>query len=280
MFICRPKPLNACLSYKTIPDEALVALKVCADAMNRSAFPDCPCDPDSWKCPLRHMHVTARFMTPYPLCRTGLNESVYQLGSFSALAPQLDGYDIFQNVERLSTDRSRLQIYPPPYAFFASIPAEESAYVLRRARSDSTLGLYVARSFSPGEPIAPYYSNVGLAADYIADPGNRYADLNMPLPFVRFVDGTALVLDARAAGSDARFIRTSCEANSTIVPALVGGTYTFVVVATKRISVSEYGWDEVRLPYQWGVAHPVSKLIAFASYVPVHAGGGYLGLTC
>lgn len=248
-------------SFKTIPDDAFVAIRACVDAMERCHFPPCGCPQDSiyFNCSIAHMRMTARSGTPYPLPKRGLEIVLYHEGVYNTLAPQLDGLDLFATVQHLVSDRSSVtSCWPPPRAFFSRFPDPGTVYTLRRGGPDDALGLYATRNILPGEIIAPYYSNVSPAADYASDARNGYEELRTPRPFVVFVDGVAL--DARVAGSEARFIRHSCTPNTAVVPALVAGAYTFVVVALTWITDEDHGYGGTRdrAPVRMGRVPPNS----------------------
>lgn len=80
------------------------------------------------------------------------------------------------------------------------------------------------------EPIARYTSVLTSPGEYCSDPKNDYSALKMPQPFVHIIRGSPpVVLDAREAGNDMRFIRRSCHANVEIESTVICGEHIFVV---------------------------------------------------
>ena len=75
----------------------------------------------------------------------------------------------------------------------------------------------------------------------------------------------SIVLDSRFVGNESRFIRKSCptSSNCKIQPVYVPeeNRFRFMVYTSKAITLKSEGQDEeLRLPWEWDVDHPILKL--------------------
>ncbi|KAK8051871.1 PHD-finger domain-containing protein [Apiospora rasikravindrae] len=63
-------------------------------------------------------------------------------------------------------------------------------------------------------PLIELNGQIGIQKEYCEDPGNRWAELSSPLPFVFFHPDLPLYIDTRKEGSLARYVRRSCKPNA------------------------------------------------------------------
>ncbi|KAK8131809.1 hypothetical protein PG984_008247 [Apiospora sp. TS-2023a] len=104
-------------------------------------------------------------------------------------------------------------------------------------------------------PLIELHGRVGIQKDYCEDPGNRWAELSTPLPFVFFHPSLPLYIDTRKEGSIARFVRRSCSPNTALNTYLANGSiYHFWLVSSRKIAPNE----QIMLPWDFRLPKPDS----------------------
>lgn len=124
-------------------------------------------------------------------------------------------------------------------------------------------------------PIIEYLGEIDLFKNYCRDSINQYRMWGSPKPKVlkttiptQYSDETLdIVLDSRFVGNESRFIRKACpsSANCRIETVYVPeqNKFRFLVFTSKPITLkSENQDEELRLPWEWDVDHPILKLYA------------------
>lgn len=119
-------------------------------------------------------------------------------------------------------------------------------------------------------PIIEYLGEVDLFKNYCRDTINQYVMWGTTKPKVLKTSLPAesplsIVLDSRFVGNESRFIRKSCptSSNCKIQPVYVPeeNRFRFMVYTSKAITLKSEGQDEeLRLPWEWDVDHPILKL--------------------
>ncbi|EGW32637.1 uncharacterized protein SPAPADRAFT_72003 [Spathaspora passalidarum NRRL Y-27907] len=120
-------------------------------------------------------------------------------------------------------------------------------------------------------PVIEYLGEIDLFKNYRNDSTNQYTSWGTTKPKVLKTaipskDGeVSLVLDSRFVGNESRFIRKSCpsSANCRIQPVYIPekNTFKFMVLTSKPITLKAESHDEeLRLPWEWDVEHPILKL--------------------
>lgn len=123
-----------------------------------------------------------------------------------------------------------------------------------------------------GTPIIEYLGEVDYFELYATHKVNQYNSWGTLKPKVAKVDllsGTvsaSFVLDSRFVGNETRFIRKSCihTSNCEIKPIYIPElkAFKFVVYTSKPILLKgENMEEELRLPWQWDINHPIRKMI-------------------
>lgn len=97
-------------------------------------------------------------------------------------------------------------------------------------------------------PLIELNGQIGFQKDYCADPVHRWDELTSPLPFVFFHPMLPLYIDTRREGSNARYVRRSCNPNSVVDTFLTEGgpEYHFWLVSDRPIAAKEQitiPWD-------------------------------------
>lgn len=124
-------------------------------------------------------------------------------------------------------------------------------------------------------PIIEYLGEVDLFKNYCRDSINQYRLWGSPkpkvlktaIPMQRNDETMDIVLDSRFVGNESRFIRKACpsSANCKIETVYVPeqNRFRFLVFTSKPITLkSENQDEELRLPWEWDVDHPILKLYA------------------
>ncbi|OVF09637.1 putative histone-binding protein [Clavispora lusitaniae] len=129
-------------------------------------------------------------------------------------------------------------------------------------------------TISSGTAIIEYLGEVDFFDSYATNCVNQYGTwgtvkpkvVRVELPNTNSSESSSFVVDSRFVGNEARFIRKSCihAANCEIRPIYIPElkTFKFVVYTTKPIVLKgEVMEEELRLPWQWDVHHPIKKMI-------------------
>ncbi|KAK8010799.1 PHD-finger domain-containing protein [Apiospora arundinis] len=104
-------------------------------------------------------------------------------------------------------------------------------------------------------PLVELNGQIGIQKDYCEDPGNRWAELSSPLPFVFFHPDLPLYIDTRKEGSLARYVRRSCKPNAVLDTYLSGGSeYHFWLVSDRNIAPNE----QITIPWDFRLPKPDS----------------------
>lgn len=125
-----------------------------------------------------------------------------------------------------------------------------------------------------GTAVMEYLGEVDYFELYATSNVNQYDSWGTFKPRVAKVDlsitphtsPSSFVLDSRFVGNETRFIRKSCvhTANCVVKPIYIPElkAFKFIVYTTKPIVLKgENMEEELRLPWQWDVNHPISKMI-------------------
>lgn len=96
--------------------------------------------------------------------------------------------------------------------------------------------------------IAELNGLVGFQRDYCQDVDSRWSEAPHPQPFVFFHPRLPLYIDTRHEGSNCRYVRRSCRANTSLDTFLAGGgsEYHFWLISERQISPGEQltiPWD-------------------------------------
>lgn len=158
--------------------------------------------------------------------------------------------------QQTAAARARKGVDVAPDDEYVRIPGA-GTYDVRRLGDGAGIryGVFCVGPVGAGAGLGAYAGQARAVGAYLADPTNQYARLRMPKPFVHVLPAQGVVLDARAAGNPARFVRSACApaANARIEVEEEGG---FVLVATRAMEKD----DEVLLPWEWDDEHPVRRL--------------------
>ena len=104
-------------------------------------------------------------------------------------------------------------------------------------------------------PLIELNGQIGIQKEYCEDPGNRWAELSSPLPFVFFHPDLPLYIDTRKEGSLARYVRRSCKPNAVLDTYLSGGSeYHFWLVSDRHIAPNE----QITIPWDFRLPKPDS----------------------
>ncbi|KAJ1820476.1 SET domain-containing protein 3 [Coemansia sp. RSA 2675] len=124
-------------------------------------------------------------------------------------------------------------------------------------RDRGQTGLFAREPIAPGRYICEYRGQVVLKAAYKEDPKNYYELLRTTRPHSHFYPDIDLCVDARRQGSEARFVRRSCEANMTLksicVPSRADSLIHLGLFTTRGVEADEeltvgWEWDDGELP--------------------------------
>ncbi|WBW73413.1 histone lysine methyltransferase Set3 [Schizosaccharomyces osmophilus] len=129
----------------------------------------------------------------------------------------------------------------------------------------SRFGLFTSRQLVPDQPVTEIMGRIFTQHEYKRDPKNQYRLIGIPKPHVYFDEKSDLVIDARVAGSKARFIRRSCQPNCTVISYLNEADIfapSFYLVPLKPID-SE---SELTVDWNFDAAHPFQ---CFANNSPI-----------
>ncbi|KAJ1333565.1 [histone H3]-lysine4 N-trimethyltransferase MLL5 [Microdochium nivale] len=97
-------------------------------------------------------------------------------------------------------------------------------------------------------PLIELNGQIGIQKNYCEDPENRWAELSSPLPFVFFHPMLPIYIDTRKEGSQARYVRRSCQPNAIVDTFLSGGSeYHFWLVSDRAIGPDE----EITIPWDF-----------------------------
>ncbi|KXJ92335.1 hypothetical protein Micbo1qcDRAFT_61358 [Microdochium bolleyi] len=97
-------------------------------------------------------------------------------------------------------------------------------------------------------PLIELNGQIGIQKNYCEDPDNRWAELSSPLPFVFFHPMLPIYIDTRKEGSQARYVRRSCQPNAILDTFLSGGSeYHFWLVSDRAIGRDE----EITIPWDF-----------------------------
>ena len=99
---------------------------------------------------------------------------------------------------------------------------------------------------SPGR-IGELNGHVGFQKDYCNDTENRWPESAHPRPFVFFHPRLPLFIDTRREGSNCRYVRRSCRANTNLETFIAGGSeYHFWLTSERPLAANEQitiPWD-------------------------------------
>lgn len=130
-------------------------------------------------------------------------------------------------------------------------PKLEVRNTTRSPEPGTTIRWRFVKSTAPIEkdvPLIELNGEIGFQKDYCADPGNLWADLSSPLPFVFLHPVLPLYIDTRKEGSLARYVRRSCKPNAQLDTYLSGGSeYHFWLVSDRYIPADE----QITLPWDF-----------------------------
>lgn len=88
---------------------------------------------------------------------------------------------------------------------------------------------------------------VGFQKDYCSEESDHFTKLRLPAPFVFFHPRLPLYIDTRREGSQCRYVRRSCRANSTLDTFITNQTeYHFCITNDQPLTAREkvtLGWD-------------------------------------
>jgi len=97
-------------------------------------------------------------------------------------------------------------------------------------------------------PLIELNGQIGIQKNYCEDPENRWSELSSPLPFVFFHPLLPIYIDTRKEGSQARYVRRSCQPNAILDTFLSGGSeYHFWLVSDRAIAQDE----EITIPWDF-----------------------------
>ncbi|KAJ2814830.1 SET domain-containing protein 3, partial [Coemansia sp. 'formosensis'] len=125
------------------------------------------------------------------------------------------------------------------------------------SRDRGQIGLFAREPIATGRYICEYRGQVVLKAAYKEDPKNYYELLRTTRPHSHFYPDIDLCVDARRQGSEARFVRRSCEANMALKSIYVPGSADSLIhlglFATRSVQPDEeltvgWEWDDGELP--------------------------------
>lgn len=130
-------------------------------------------------------------------------------------------------------------------------PQLEVQDATRQLDSETILRWRFLKSTAPIEKdvsLIELNGEIGFQKDYCAEPGNVWADLSSPLPFVFFHPMLPLYIDTRKEGSSARYVRRSCKPNAQLDTYLSDGSeYHFWLVSDRYIAANE----QITLPWDF-----------------------------
>ncbi|KAJ2864843.1 SET domain-containing protein 3 [Coemansia aciculifera] len=125
------------------------------------------------------------------------------------------------------------------------------------SRDRGQIGLFAREPIATGRYICEYRGQVVLKAAYKEDPKNYYELLRTTRPHSHFYPDIDLCVDARRQGSEARFVRRSCEANMALKSIYVPGSADSLIhlglFTTRGVQADEeltvgWEWDDGELP--------------------------------
>ncbi|KAJ2048740.1 SET domain-containing protein 3, partial [Coemansia sp. S155-1] len=125
------------------------------------------------------------------------------------------------------------------------------------SRDRGQIGLFAREPIATGRYICEYRGQVVLKAAYKEDPKNYYELLRTTRPHSHFYPDIDLCVDARRQGSEARFVRRSCEANMGLKSIYVPGSGDSLIhlglFTTRGVQADEeltvgWEWDDGELP--------------------------------
>ncbi|GME79768.1 unnamed protein product [Ambrosiozyma monospora] len=150
----------------------------------------------------------------------------------------------------------------------------------------SKLGLFAGKSMKNGQLIDEMVGELDLKQDYIEEPCNQYWLLGCCKPKVFFHPHLPIVIDERGLGNLTRFVRKSCQPNCEIKTVILTNTN----VNNKKGSNSSVAKPEVRfvlhalhdikqdqeltLPWEWDVSHPIRELVATSTHTSHNKSSG------
>jgi hypothetical protein len=126
---------------------------------------------------------------------------------------------------------------------------------LRVERRDFTLGderlhyryLMTPTHLNQAGRIGELNGVVGFQKDYCNDDMNRWQETAHPRPFVFFHPRLPLFIDTRQEGSNCRYVRRSCRANTVLETFIAGGSeYHFWLISERPLPANEQitiAWD-------------------------------------
>lgn len=122
----------------------------------------------------------------------------------------------------------------------------------------SRYGLFLTSPVSRDRFIIEYAGLVMSPTQYKSFPINQYRHFGCPKPGVLFHSTLPIVVDARKVGSDARFLRRSCQPNCKVCTVIVDDTHVvFAVFPLEHLKAN----TELTIPWEWDPQHPVRKLL-------------------
>ncbi|KAF4126479.1 uncharacterized protein GMORB2_0215 [Geosmithia morbida] len=136
-------------------------------------------------------------------------------------------------------------------------PKLEVKDILTPVEPGRTLRLRFLKSATPVEkdvPLIELNGEIGFQKDYCSEPGNLWANISSPLPFVFFHPVLPLYIDTRKEGSLARYVRRSCKPNAQLDTYLHESEYHFWLVSDRYIAAHE----QITLPWDFRLKKDVS----------------------
>lgn len=143
----------------------------------------------------------------------------------------------------------------------------------------SRFGLFVDVPVPRDRFIVEYVGLVMSPTQYKSFPINQYRHFGCPKPGVLFHPTLPIVIDARKVGSEARFLRRSCQPNCKVSTVIVDrmnkkdgdnndendeSDKEHVVFAVFPLEPLKAG-TELTIPWEWDPRHPIRKLIESSS---------------
>jgi hypothetical protein len=179
-----------------------------------------------------------------------------QVNTFAGLTVGNTISQWLRDPEKLRTDtgvsdiRDVFNIVKPEFGLDAQ-PRPELQVIDEPVENDPTLHL---RSLIVVEPvrskdhlIGELNGMVGFQSQYVGEEPDRYSKLCHPAPFVFFHPRLPLYIDTRREGSQCRYIRRSCRANTTLDTYITNQTeYHFCVLNDRPLAAREkitLAWD-------------------------------------
>lgn len=144
----------------------------------------------------------------------------------------------------------------PPQAGVKPVPLSTSSFTI------PAYALHATSTIPADTYVALFTGIVTTSAAYLANPINQYTHLGIPKRFVRlFPPPIDVAIDARKAGSEARFARSGCHPNAVLKPAVgPDGLEDSEIIWALFTTTEIKSGDEIVLPWEWDDGHVVHRL--------------------